>query len=187
VRIVRLIPLLGFALFQFQCVSSEETGAAGGRARTPQRVRRPVQTSSLAQQSATARDSVRTAADTINAASQVRRTPTFATRQDTVRASLVRRQQPSRVDAPIARPENPEYTIQLGAFFRAENALRAQKHARQQFPDQPIFNTFLPEIKLYRVSVGRFSGLRDAGTFRRAVLKEYPKEYLQCWINYVAR
>jgi cell division septation protein DedD len=187
VKILRLISLLVIALFQLQCVSSEETGAAGGRARTPQLIRRPVQTSSLTQHSATAPDSVRIVADTSRTTSNAQRTPTFATRQDTVQASLVRRQQPSRVDAPIARPENPEYTIQLGAFFRADNALRAQKHARQLFPDHPIFNTFLPEIKLYRVSVGRFPNLRDAGIFRRSVLKAYPKEYLQCWINYVAR
>jgi cell division septation protein DedD len=179
--------ILVVALLQLDCISSEETGATGGRARTPQRVRETPRTPSTAQPAAIQADSLRAATDTTKTGNSVRRTPTFATRQDTIRASAVRRPSTSRIDAPIERPANPEYTVQLGAFFRADNALRAQKRARQQFSDQPIFNTYLPDIKLYRVSVGRFSNVKEASRFRRMLMSSFPKEYSLCWINYVAR
>jgi cell division septation protein DedD len=187
VRILPFFLILIPALFHFGCVSSEETGAAAGRVRTPQRVRQAARTTPATQLTKPVTDSVRVTSDSVKTSAGIPRTPTFATRQDTIQASAVRRPRSSRIDAPIERPENPEYTIQLGAFFRAENALRAQKRARQRFSDQPIFNTFLPDIKLYRVSIGRFPNLKEAGAFRRSLKTSFPEEYALCWINYVAR
>lgn len=186
-RILPHIITLAAALLHLHCVSSEESGAAAGRVRTPQRVRQTVRPVPAQQVVKPATDTVRVVADSSRASGIVPRTPTFATRQDTIQASAVRLPRTSRLDAPIERPENPEYTIQLGAFFRADNALRAQKRARQQFSNQPIFNTYLPDIKLYRVSIGRFPNLKEAGIFLRSLKTSFPKEYSQCWINYVAR
>jgi cell division septation protein DedD len=169
------------------CVSSEETGGAG-RTQTPQPVMRSTELAPPALPVPAVKDSVpRTSAQT--PAAKVKRTaPTFRTKQDTVRAAMVRSQKPSgRTSAPIERPANPQYTIQIGAYGRAENALRAQRHARKLFPDIPVLNVYVPAAKLYRVSVGRFESRAAANRFRLEIVKHYPNEYAQCWINYAAR
>lgn len=174
---------ISIALCLGGCVSSEETGAGDGRAKRPQRVRQPIDTTRAARrmQSAAAGDSAATAMRTHTV-------PIFTAKQDTIHASQLRRHRTAaRVVPPIDRPANPEYTVQIGAFAKPDNALRAQKRARHQFPDQPLFNTYVPSANLYRVSVGRFPDYRSASRFRRAVIAASPKEYDLCWINYVSR
>jgi cell division septation protein DedD len=169
------------------CVSSEETGGTG-RANRPQVMMRPVDTPRVVAPTQEVRDTADAVA-TQNPATRTKRpAPVFKTKLDTVRVATVRTQKPAvRATAPIERPANPTYTLQIGAFSRAENALRAQKRAHRQFPDIPILNVYVPSARLYRVSVGRFESRSAANAFRLELLKHYPKEYAQCWINYVAR
>ena len=170
------------------CVSSEETGGIS-RSHAPQQTIASVDTSRGMTRRVPAADSLRIVhPDSVRTSAAVRTAPRFRTRQDTVRAALVRTQKPApRIVAPIERPANAKYTVQIGAFARAANALRAQKHARSRFPGTPTYDVYIPAAKVYRVSVGRFEERSAASTFRRRIIAAYPLEYAQCWINYVAR
>ena len=103
-------------------------------------------------------------------------------------ASVVRTRKPgSRLIKPIERPANTAYTVQVGAFARTGNALRAQKLAKERFADLPIFNYFEPYDKLYRVRVGKFDTREQADSLRKSMLKQFPGDYPDCWINYISK
>ena len=112
----------------------------------------------------------------------------FTSKQDTVLASVVKTSgSSSRTIKPIERPENPAYTVQVGAFARTTYALQSQKLAKDRFPSLPIFNTFEPFDRLYRVRIGKFNSWRGADSLRKAMVKQYPGEYSESWINYIAQ
>lgn len=165
------------------CGVSEETGS-GTHAANPQLPSAAADTAgahAVRQGSVGKRDSVRTKRTG-------RSSPRFKARQDTVSIALVKRERmKASAVRKIVRPENPMYTVQVGAFSKAANALRAQKIAKGRFKDKPIFNRFDPDDKMYRVSVGKFDTGEDASAFRHAIMKQYSDEYVQCWIIYIAR
>jgi len=109
----------------------------------------------------------------------------FQSKQDTVKASLTKKSKQS-VRA-VVRPENPEYTIQIGAFGNAQNALRMQKAAKGRLGNQVVLNNFGTADKLYRVSVGKFDTRKEASSFRKELLEKFPKDYSSCWVNYIAK
>ncbi len=77
------------------------------------------------------------------------------------------------------------YTIQVGAFIKASNALHVQKIAKQRFSDVPVFNYFVTPAKIYRVSVGKYSDQQAAAVLMKTMQKQYPRDYQKCWINYI--
>jgi cell division septation protein DedD len=79
------------------------------------------------------------------------------------------------------------YTVQIGAFARAANALRFEKQARGRYPDLPVSNRFDKSDRLYRVSVGVFGTKREASALRRSMREQYPKEYHDAWVIYTSR
>jgi septal ring-binding cell division protein DamX len=170
------------------CVSSEETGA-GDRAKTPvqifgpidttrHRVRREVRSDTLAKPKI---DSTK-----LTAAKKPRVAPKFKSRQDTVRASVVVKSKPSSLRRiKIERPEHPFYTVQIGAFGRVANALRAQKKAKERFIDQPVFNNYVKGAKVYRVSIGRYENRKEAFALSDTMKLKFSQEYRQCWINFI--
>jgi cell division septation protein DedD len=85
----------------------------------------------------------------------------------------------------IERPEHPMYTVQIGAFAQASNALRTQKKAKGRFTHQPIFNKYVKSAKLYRVSVGRYEDRKNAFALADTMKEQYSEEYNQCWINFI--
>ncbi len=87
----------------------------------------------------------------------------------------------------IERPENTAYTVQVGAFARTEHALRAQKLAKDRFAEVPIFNMFEPFDKLYRVRIGKFDTRQQADSLRKAMVKAFPADYSDSWINYISK
>jgi cell division septation protein DedD len=112
----------------------------------------------------------------------------FTSKQDTVTASIVKRSKFSaRAIKPVHRPANAAYTVQIGAFVRTMHALRAQKLAKERFADLPISNSFEPFDKLYRVSVGKFDERSQANSLRKSMIKQFPQDYLDSWINYVSK
>lgn len=112
----------------------------------------------------------------------------FMSKQDTVLASVVKTSRPSsRVIKPIERPENPAYTVQVGAFARTTYAFQSHKLAKERFPSLPIFNTFEPFDRLYRVRIGKFNTWRGADSLKKAMVRQYPEEYSEAWINYIAQ
>ncbi len=112
----------------------------------------------------------------------------FTSEADTVTAAVVKTtKRIPRVIKPIIRPENPAYTVQIGAFARTKYALQSQKLAKERFPDQPIFNYFEPFDKLYRVRVGKFDTRTQADSLRKVMMKTFPEDYAESWVNYIAK
>jgi len=170
-----LSSLLVFPLLLAGCVSSEEAGS-GRKDGTP------VVTEALTDAGRARIDSLRRA-DSLRA-----KRAGFTSQHDTLMASVVRTRKPgSRLIKPIERPANTAYTVQVGAFARTGNALRAQKLAKERFADLPIFNYFEPYDKLYRVRVGKFDTREQADSLRKSMLKQFPGDYPDCWINYISK
>ena len=115
--------------------------------------------------------------------------PKLKSKQDTVQTSLVRKRKPSPKPFAIKveRPDDAMYTVQIGAFQQASNALRNHKKAKGRFSGQPAYNRFHKASGFYRVSIGRFADFRDAATFRKEMMRQYPNDYSKCWVNYIAR
>ena len=162
------------SLFIGSCVSSEEAGSSKKRGA-------PVTTQAIS-------DSARLKVDSLARADSLRaRRAGFTSQHDTLVASVVRRTKSGRVIKPIERPANPAYTVQIGAFARTDHALNAQKLAKDRFGETSIFNYFEPFDKLYRVRVGKFDTRREADSLRKAMAKQYPADYSDCWINYISK
>jgi cell division septation protein DedD len=166
---------LSLPLLIGSCVSSEEAGSSKKHGA-------PVTTQAIS-------DSARAKVDSLARTDSLRaKRGGFTSQHDTLVASVVRKSKSGqRVVKPIERPENPAYTVQIGAFARTDHALNAQKIAKDRFADLPIFNYFEPFDKLYRVRVGKFDMRRQADSLRKAMVKQFPNEYSDSWINYISR
>lgn len=167
------------------CISSEGTGSGGGKSvEGPQPSVGPIDTAKAAAAKAT----VKTKTTTSTKKRQSRTSAKFTAKQDTVKASLVKKSKPqSRQPQKIERPVNPAYTVQIGAFLSPNNALRNQKLAKSRFPKHPVYSNFDKRTKFYLISVGKFITRREAAAVRRDILKAFPKEYAACWVNYIAK
>ena len=166
---------LTVALVLAGCVSSEEAGSG-------KKLGTPVTTQDLS-------DAARARVDSLRKADSLRaKRVGFTSQHDTLVASVMRTTKSGpRAIKPIERPVNPAYTVQVGAFARTSNALRAQKLAKDRYADLPIFNTFEPFDKLYRVQIGKFDTWLQADSLRRSMLKRHPNDYTGSWINYISK
>ena len=163
------------------CISSEGTG--GKSKEGPQQSFRPIDTSRVVVPSSPAVEKKAGAAQT----KRPSRSTKFKARQDTLKTSIVRRNKTPLRLPKIERPANPAFTVQIGAFARPKNALRNQKLAKSRFAKYPVYNNFIAQAKIYRVSVGKFDTKREALLAQKKILKQYPKDYKGCWINYIAK
>jgi len=166
------------------CVSSEETGA-GDRAKNPLQIINTVDTvRHEANRNAISQAKVDTTK--LITPTALRVAPKFKSKQDTVQAAIIKRSKTSSsARVKIERPKHPFFTIQIGTFNQASNALRAQKRAKELFANQPVFNHFVKNAKLYQVSIGRYEAREDAFALLDIMKQTYPKEYSQCWINII--
>jgi len=157
------------------CVSSEEAGSG-------KKLGTPVTTQDLS-------DAARIRVDSLRKADSLRaKRAGFTSQHDTLVASVTRTTKSGpRAIKPIERPVDPAYTVQVGAFARTSNALRAQKLARDRYADLPIFNAFEPFDKLYRVRIGKFDTWLQADSLRKSMLKQHPNDYTDSWINYISK
>ncbi len=121
---------------------------------------------------------------TVVAPRRTKSVPRVRSSQDTVRASKARKTRPAVKSAPLVKPANAAYTVQVGAFRRASNALGLQQVVRKQFPTQPAYNDYHAVDRLYRVTVGRFSRISEAAAFRRRLIASDSSAYAQCWVTY---
>ena len=161
------------------CVTTEESGA-GDRARSPVQILGSADSG----RHVVRQDPVRSTSVAAGRSNN-RLAPKFDSQQDTLRASVVTRPKSSLRAASLQRSEHSSFTVQIGAYTRVSNALRAQKSAKRRFADEPVFNKFVRETKVYRVSVGRYENRKDAFALYDAMKKKYPMEYNQCWVNYI--
>jgi cell division septation protein DedD len=112
----------------------------------------------------------------------------LTTNQDTVVASLTTQSKTSTRSTPDSTLAPAlVFTVQIGAFAKPKNALRAQQIAKDLFGAYPVFNQFVASLKLYRVSIGKFESREEALTFLKEVTRVLPKEYTACWVNTIAR
>ena len=188
-RLITTMALFGIpALSLMSCLSSEETGA-GDRAKTPVQILSPIDTAYRGPNHVVRRDTAsiqRTDSAKPVAKKPPRSTPKFKSKQDTVKASVVTKLKSSvRTRMKIEHPEHPLYTVQIGAFSRASNALRAQKLAKERFADQPVFNNYVKSAKLYYVDVGRYENREDASALYDTMKQKFPKEYSRCLVNFI--
>lgn len=189
----RVLMSLGFAcaIFVFAgCISSEGTGG-GDHARTPVQILGPIDTTRHFIHRVVKQDTAKSPNAKIKAfptRNSLKTAPKFKSKQDTLKASVVVKKKPAaRVSLPIDRSGHAGFTVQIGAFSGASNALRAQKNAKSRFAKQPVFNKYIAKAKMYRVSIGKFEDRKDAFAFRDEMKKQFPKEYTQCWINFLPR
>ncbi len=167
------------------CVTTEETG---GKSAGPQQTVALIDTAEIRKQAQALQSTPTESSAVAPTTKKAPRKPSFVSKRDTIMASVVRRSKNlPRPTRKIERPENPAYTVQVGAFSKAPNALLLQKIAKERFSTQPVFNNFNPADKLYRISVGKFDGRQEAMSLRREMMKSFPKEYTECWVNYIAK
>ncbi len=79
------------------------------------------------------------------------------------------------------------YTVQVGAFRLASNALRLQRVVKRQWPAFGVYNGFHSTDKLYRVTVGKFVKRSEASALRRRLIASDSTAYGSCWVNYTQR
>lgn len=189
----RVFLFLGFAFIAgvlAGCVSSEGTGG-GDHARIPVQILGTIDTTRHLNHQIVKKDTaLHSAAHTSQpvAGNKLKTAPRFKSKQDTLKASVsVKKKSAMHVSLPIDRKSNAGFTVQIGAFHGASNALRAQKTAKWRFADQPVFNKYIAQAKMYRVSIGKFESRDAAFTFRDEMRKRFPQEYTPCWINFLPR
>ena len=81
------------------------------------------------------------------------------------------------------------YTVQIGAFAKgkAQNAFRFQRTAQERFANQVVLAKYHPADNLYRVSVGEFETREDASRLRKELMRKFPMDYLECWVNHIVK
>ena len=112
----------------------------------------------------------------------------FETQEDTIEAQVVTRNQGTpRPKAPPQRLKKKKYySVQIGAFRILSNADRAQKLAKQRYK-KPVYHFYDKAIKMYRVTVGNFSKIKDGFAFLRTVQSKHPREYKDAWVAEMRR
>jgi hypothetical protein len=184
---ISLALFLGMILSFMGCVSSEETGA-GDRAKSPVRIFGSIDTTHRVGDQDMKQDSILNLKNnsTPSLKKPSRIASKFKSKQDTVRASMIKKMKSSlHPYIKIVRPEHPIYTVQIGAFAHASNALRTQKKAKERFTYQPVFNRYVKSVKMYRVSIGRYEDRKNAFALADSMKEQYSKEYNKCWINFI--
>ena len=178
---------LGTVLSFMGCVSSEETGS-GDRVKSPVQIFGSIDTTRPVGGQDIKQDSILISKNSSNliSAKSSHVSPKFKSKQDTVRASVIKKMKSSaHLHIKIERPEHPIYTVQIGAFAQASNALRTQKKAKGRFTHQPVFNKYVKSAKLYRVSIGRYEDRQNAFALADTMREQYSEEYNRCWINFI--
>jgi len=165
------------------CISSEGTSPGGKSKEGPQQSLGPIDTSRARAIPNVAVQKKATGTQTKRAS----RSTKFTAKQDTLKASLVRKTKPVQHPPSIERPANPAFTVQIGAFQLPKNALRNQKLAKNRFPKYSVYSNYYSKSKYYRVSIGKFMTRSEASALRQQIMKKYPKDYSACWVNYIAK
>jgi cell division septation protein DedD len=112
----------------------------------------------------------------------------FTTNQDTVVASVsTQLTSPARASSLRGANADVAFTVQIGAFAQPQHALKAQQTAKARFNTYPVFNQYEPSLKLYRISIGKFENREEATRIMQHIMFSYPKEYVECWLNTIAK
>ena len=120
--------------------------------------------------------------------SRVRNQQGFVTQEDTIEAEVVTRNHATGHVKPPAKGVSKKkfYSVQIGAFRELSNANRAKKVAQDRYK-RTVYHFYEKGIKMYRVTVGNFSKLKDGLTFLKKIQSEHPKEYKNAWVAEMRR
>ena len=112
----------------------------------------------------------------------------FVTQEDTIEAEVITRNRgTNHLKPPSQRSSKKKYySVQLGAFRVLSNADRAKKVAQQRYK-KPVYQFYDKPIKMYRVTVGNFSKLKDALKFLKTIQQQHAKEYKDAWVAEMRR
>jgi hypothetical protein len=133
-----------------------------------------------------ASDSLKAGNDSEISTEERKAAPDFRSNQDTLDVSIVTKsKQAPELQSGTVPESHSIYTVQIGAYGKAANALRIQKTAKERFPGQPVFSEFLKDVKMYRVNIGRYNNREDAVILYDSIKQKYPEEYKQCWVNFI--
>lgn len=165
-----------FSIAIIGCISSEESGSD----------QQPVsqQTPSAGQQPA--KQASPKSAQTQKKQAKPR-SSRLTSKQDTLVASVTKKSRPAPRPSHVGRPKNPSYTVQVGVFRKAQNALRYQKLAKERFPKNSVHNRYDTRSRMYWVSIGKFTTKEEAVALRKEIMKKYPEGYKEAWVNYIPR
>lgn len=123
-------------------------------------------------------------ADTVKGTFLQDRSTLLSSKLDTLTASIIHRSRISSTQSQdFDRSDSLVYTIQIGAFLDASNAMRLAKRAKEQFIEQLVLNTFEIDDKLYRVSIGLFATREEAQAFKLLHRVRFSHEYKDSWIT----
>jgi len=116
------------------------------------------------------------------------RATNLTSKEDTLTASVV---QTSRSTTPPASISEGKFvtvfTIQIGAFGDATNALTLMKRTKERFGDIPVLNRFEPRDRLYRVSIGLFETRERAIAFQQTLIKNHGSEFKDTWVSQISK
>lgn len=112
--------------------------------------------------------------------------PRLKSSQDTVKVASARKNRTTPA-TPLVKPPNATYTVQVGAYRQANNALRIQNTLKKKLTNHTIYNKFHASDKLYRVSVGSLKERKDAAALRRTLMSSDSVLYRECWVTYLSR
>lgn len=112
--------------------------------------------------------------------------PDIQLKHDTINAEIIRKSKLMSQGEEIQEERSEVYyTVQIGAFEDAANALRKQIRAKEQFKWQKVFNNYKEGEKKYYVSIGMYREYNDAFALADSLRKQYPDEYNQCWVRII--
>ena len=120
--------------------------------------------------------------------SRIRNQQGFVTQEDTIEAEVVTRNHtPGHVKPPAKGSTKKKfYSVQVGAFRELSNANHAKKVAQERYK-KTVYHFFEKGIKMYRVTVGTFSKLKDGLAFLKKIQSEHPEEYKNAWVAEMRR
>jgi cell division septation protein DedD len=88
--------------------------------------------------------------------------------------------QPTEQTTPVIKNIMGNFSVQLGAFEREENALQFAYAAKNKL-NADIYNIFDKGLNLYRILIGSFDTKEAAHAFRSQLVDKNP-EYKDAWV-----
>jgi cell division septation protein DedD len=79
-----------------------------------------------------------------------------------------------------------KFTVQLGAFESEDGAAGVASLARTRFA-RDVNTVYDPADGLYKVMLGVFDTKDEARSFRDAIVRQYPAEYMDAWVSDLER
>ncbi len=112
----------------------------------------------------------------------------LTSKQDTLAASVVQFSRSSASPTSVSAGDFvTAFTIQIGAFADASNALTLLKKTKERVGEIPVLNRFEPRDRLYRVSIGLFETREGAIAFQQILIKTHGTDFKDSWVSQISK